>query len=99
MHGMTHASTASTGGVARELAIREKSYRGPSEIQPIGSRPTDAASPAEFFRRRAGFGRAARRFDSPLGPVPVIPSWGCCAAVYRGKRSQQVAPQVPRVTV
>jgi hypothetical protein len=37
MHGMTHAGTSSTGGVAREFSITEKSWRGPSEIKPIGS--------------------------------------------------------------
>jgi hypothetical protein len=37
MHGMIHAETSSTGGVAREFSITEKSWRGPSEMKPIGS--------------------------------------------------------------
>jgi hypothetical protein len=40
MHGMTQAATSSTRGVAADLAIREKSERGPSDTKPIGSRPS-----------------------------------------------------------
>jgi len=40
MHGITHASTSSTGGVAFELAMREKSDLGPSEMKPTGSVPS-----------------------------------------------------------
>jgi len=39
MHGITHAATSSTGGVAFEFRMRAKSYRGPSETNPIGSPP------------------------------------------------------------
>jgi len=82
MHGITHAATSSTGGVAFECSIREKSYRGPSEMKPMGSPSRYATSPAEFFRRRASLARAARRFPSAVpGPPPLMPSLRCSAAL------------------
>src|SRR2546425_997814 len=94
-HGMTQTATSSTRGVARETSTRAKSTRGPSAIQPMGSPSRYATSPG-VCRRRARRARAARRGASPL---PVSPRSCSCFAVKRGKRSQQVAPQVPAVTV
>jgi hypothetical protein len=78
---MTHAGTSSTAGVARDFAMTEKSCRGPSEMNPIGSPARYATRPAEFFRRRASLASTARRRSSVPPALWAIPSARCCAAV------------------
>src|SRR5258706_1598748 len=100
MQGWTHAGTSSTGGVARELATRAKSERGPNDTKPTGSLPMYATRPAEFRRRRASFARIARRRASTsLVADSAMPSSRCWEPVSLGWRSQHCEPQVPRVTV
>jgi len=79
---MTHAGKSSTGGVAREFSMTVKSWRGPSEMNPIGSPRSYATRPGAFFRRRASLASTARRrsWPVPAGP-PVTPSARFCAAV------------------
>jgi hypothetical protein len=36
---MTHTAISSTGGDARDFSMTAKSWRGPSEMNPIGSPP------------------------------------------------------------